>query len=87
MNMSGKTAVVTGAGAGIGRGVALKFAEHGARVAAVDINFETARETAREIRQRGGEGIGGAGGRRRREEHRRRIREDPGRTSGPSTPW
>lgn len=57
MNMSGKTAVVTGAGAGIGRGVALKFAEHGARVAAVDINFETARETVREIRQSGAKAL------------------------------
>ena len=57
MNMSGKTAVVTGAGADIGRGGAMKFAEHGARVAAVDINFDTARETAREIRQCGGEAL------------------------------
>lgn len=57
MNMGGKTAVVTGAGAGIGRGVALKFAEHGAKVTAVDINVETARETAREIRRSGGEGL------------------------------
>ena len=57
MNMGSKTAVVTGAGAGIGRGVALKFAEHGAKVAAVDINVDTARETAREIRQSGGEGL------------------------------
>ncbi len=54
MDMSGKKAVVTGAGAGIGRGVALKFAGHGAGVAAVDINFDTARETAREIRGSGG---------------------------------
>jgi NAD(P)-dependent dehydrogenase (short-subunit alcohol dehydrogenase family) len=54
MDMSGKTAVVTGAGAGIGRGVALKFAGHGARVAAVDINFDTVRATAREIRGSGG---------------------------------
>lgn len=49
--MRGKATVVTGAGAGIGRGVALKFGEHGASVAAIDINFGTARETAREIRQ------------------------------------
>ena len=46
MDLSGKVAVVRGAGAGIGRGVARAFAAHGARVAAVDINLETARETA-----------------------------------------
>ena len=57
MNMRGKKVVVTGAGAGIGRGVALKFAEHGARVAAVDINYDSARETAREIRQSGGKAL------------------------------
>ena len=46
MDLSGKVAVVSGAGAGIGRGVARAFAAHGARVAAVDIDLETARETA-----------------------------------------
>jgi len=53
MDLSGKVAVVTGAGAGIGRGVARAFADHGARVAALDINLETARETASSIDEGG----------------------------------
>ena len=38
MRLKGKTAVVTAAGAGIGRATAVAFAEQGARVIATDIN-------------------------------------------------
>lgn len=41
-----KVAVVTGAGAGIGRETALLFAAEGARVACIDINKDGAAETA-----------------------------------------
>lgn len=41
----GKTAIVTGAGSGIGRGCALMFARHGARVVATDINSASLQET------------------------------------------
>ncbi len=54
MRLKDKAAVVTGAGAGIGRAVALEFAKEGARVVAADINFEGARETARRIEEAGG---------------------------------
>ena len=46
MKVSGKVLVVTGAGSGIGRAVALEALKRGARVAAVDLNAETLDETA-----------------------------------------
>ena len=42
----GKGAIVTGAGSGIGRAVALELAAAGARVLAVDVNVEGAEKTA-----------------------------------------
>jgi NAD(P)-dependent dehydrogenase (short-subunit alcohol dehydrogenase family) len=44
-----RTAIVTGAGSGIGRATALQLAREGADVAAADINGETARATAEAI--------------------------------------
>jgi NAD(P)-dependent dehydrogenase (short-subunit alcohol dehydrogenase family) len=46
MNPSGKVMVVTGAGSGMGRQVALELLRRGAKVAAVDINEATLAETA-----------------------------------------
>lgn len=45
--LAGKTAIVTGAGSGIGQGCALMFARQGARVAALDIDLASVRETCR----------------------------------------
>ena len=45
----GKTALITGAGAGIGRAAALRFAAEGANVVVSDINDEAARAVATEI--------------------------------------
>lgn len=42
-------AVVTGAGQGIGRGIALRLAQEGCNVTVADINFEKAKEVATEI--------------------------------------
>ena len=47
-------AVVTGAGSGIGRAIALGFAREGATLAVLDINGDTAAETAADIRAEGG---------------------------------
>ena len=52
--LTGKVAFITGAGQGIGRGVALRLATEGAAIAAVDQNLETAGQTAEELREAGG---------------------------------
>jgi len=47
-------AVVTGAGSGIGRAIALGYAREGAGIAVLDIDGETAAKTAADIRDSGG---------------------------------
>jgi NAD(P)-dependent dehydrogenase (short-subunit alcohol dehydrogenase family) len=49
-----RTALVTGAGAGIGKGIARAFASFGARVAILEIQEDTAQRTAEEIQAEGG---------------------------------
>mgnify|MGYP002526654393 CR=1 FL=1 len=44
--LSGRTAIVTGGASGMGQGVALNFAEEGARVAVLDRNEDGAKEAA-----------------------------------------
>ena len=51
----GKASLVTGAGVGIGRAIAVKLASEGASVLVVDFNEETARETVDFIRNAGGQ--------------------------------
>ena len=56
--LAGKRAIVTGAGSGIGRAIAIAFAREGAWVQASDIDPETAEETARTIVAAGGDATG-----------------------------
>ena len=50
MTITGKVALVTGAGQGIGRAIALRLAKHGANVAIADLDLEKANLVADEIR-------------------------------------
>jgi NAD(P)-dependent dehydrogenase (short-subunit alcohol dehydrogenase family) len=52
-----RVVVVTGAGSGMGRATALRFARDGARVVAADINGESAAETAHMVTDAGGEAV------------------------------
>ena len=49
LNFKGKTALVTGAAAGIGRAVAIRFAQYGAKVAILDLNEEKLEYVKKEI--------------------------------------
>ena len=53
--LSGRVAVVTGAGGGVGRATALRLAAEGASVVGVDVQAEANEETARLVRDGGGE--------------------------------
>ena len=53
--LSGKTAVVTGAGSGIGQAIALALAKQGAFVDVLEINDDAAGETVGQIRSAGGQ--------------------------------
>lgn len=56
--LSEEVAIVTGAGAGIGRAIAVMFARAGAKVAVSDLKEETAQAVADEIKGLGGQAIG-----------------------------
>jgi len=55
--LSGKTALITGAGAGLGRGVALRFADEGADIVVAERHEEPGRETVALIEERGAQAM------------------------------
>lgn len=57
MLLSNKVAIITGGAKGMGKGMALKFAEEGCHVAIADISLKDAEETVNEILKKGREGL------------------------------
>ena len=57
MRLENKKAIVTGAGGGIGSAICYDFAKEGAAVICLDINEESANQTAEKIKEDGGKAI------------------------------
>jgi len=56
-DFSGKVALVTGAGRGIGKGIALRLASYGADIVVNDLNAESAQKTVEEVKKLGRKSI------------------------------
>lgn len=56
--LDGKTAIITGGGQGIGRGIALAMVKEGANVCLAEWNPETCQATAKQLQSLGGRAIG-----------------------------
>ncbi|RIJ66405.1 glucose 1-dehydrogenase [Rummeliibacillus sp. POC4] len=57
MDFTNKTVIITGAGNGIGKGIALHYAEKGANVVLADIDENAGAQTAARITEQGGEAL------------------------------
>lgn len=55
--LGNQVAIITGAGAGLGKAITLLYAKEGAKVVIADMNMEAAEQTAKEITDNGGEAI------------------------------
>lgn len=57
MQLSGKVALITGAGSGIGKAAALLLAKEGAKIGALEVEAEDAQTTVAQITETGGEAL------------------------------
>ncbi len=57
MNFEEKTAAITGAAAGLGKEIAMKMSQAGAKVAIMDVDWDKAQQTSHEINSAGGKSI------------------------------
>ena len=73
--LAARVALVTGAGQGIGRGIALLFAREGARVCVAELKEHRAERTAQDIRAAGGEALALVADVGRREDVERAVEE------------
>jgi len=57
MRLQGKVCIITGAGSGLGKGIALVFAREGSKVVIAEIQEEPGQATAQQIKAEGGEAL------------------------------
>jgi 3-oxoacyl-[acyl-carrier protein] reductase len=57
MLLSDRVAIITGGSRGIGRGIALKFADEGCSIVIADVKIKEAKDTLAEVSKKGGEGL------------------------------
>ncbi|RPJ02545.1 MAG: SDR family oxidoreductase [Chloroflexi bacterium] len=58
MRLEGKVALITGAARGIGRGIALRFAQEGAQIGVFDLDQDGCQSVVYEIQESGGHAVG-----------------------------